>query len=137
MLHRVTTVRQVPPGGGTVERARRVGAPGARPGPVGTGGVWPRRPGSAARRCGSTNGRRRPGTGPRRHSSGPRSWPGCWPRPDAASRTVRLADGASGTLVVSDRQDRAVFLASGMAEPPAGKVYQLWFDDHGTMRSAG
>ncbi|MYR40547.1 anti-sigma factor, partial [Streptomyces sp. SID5910] len=27
--------------------------------------------------------------------------------------------------------------ASGMAEPPRGKVYQLWFDDHGTMRSAG
>ncbi|MEU7407708.1 anti-sigma factor [Streptomyces sp. NPDC044948] len=40
-------------------------------------------------------------------------------------------------MVVSEGQDRAVFLASGMAEPPRGKVYQLWFDDHGTMRSAG
>ncbi|MEV0505187.1 anti-sigma factor, partial [Streptomyces spectabilis] len=27
--------------------------------------------------------------------------------------------------------------ASGMAEPPRGKVYQLWFDDDGSMRSAG
>ncbi|CAM5441813.1 Regulator of SigK OS=Streptomyces tendae OX=1932 GN=GUR47_05295 PE=4 SV=1 [Streptomyces tendae] len=57
--------------------------------------------------------------------------------PDAESRTARLAGGASGTLVVSERRDRAVFLASGLAEPPRGKVYQLWFDDHGTMRSAG
>ncbi|WP_446035241.1 anti-sigma factor, partial [Streptomyces olivaceus] len=57
--------------------------------------------------------------------------------PDAESRTARLSDGASGTLVVSADRDRAVFLASGMAEPPQGSVYQLWFDDHGTMRSAG
>jgi anti-sigma-K factor RskA len=30
-----------------------------------------------------------------------------------------------------------VFVVSGMARPPGGKVYQLWFDDGGTMRSAG
>ncbi|MGC5561579.1 anti-sigma factor [Streptomyces sp. FR-108] len=56
--------------------------------------------------------------------------------PDARSRTTKLAGGATGTVVVSDSRDKAVFLASGMAEPPRGKVYQLWFDD-GTMRSAG
>ncbi|UPZ26894.1 anti-sigma factor [Streptomyces sp. LRE541] len=57
--------------------------------------------------------------------------------PDARSRTAKLAGGATGTVVVSDSRDRAVFMASGMAEPPRGKVYQLWFDDDGTMRSAG
>ncbi|NUS56663.1 MAG: anti-sigma factor, partial [Streptomycetaceae bacterium] len=41
------------------------------------------------------------------------------------------------TVVVSASQDKAVFVVSGMARPPAGKVYQLWFDDKGTMRSAG
>ncbi|MFH8462738.1 anti-sigma factor domain-containing protein [Streptomyces sp. NPDC017991] len=57
--------------------------------------------------------------------------------PDARSRTTKLAGGATGTVVVSDSRDRAVFMASGMTEPPRGKVYQLWFDDDGTMRSAG
>ncbi|MGN9815179.1 anti-sigma factor [Streptomyces sp. SD11] len=57
--------------------------------------------------------------------------------PDARSRTAKLAGGATGTVVVSDSRDRAVFMASGMAEPPRGRVYQLWFDDDGTMRSAG
>lgn len=58
--------------------------------------------------------------------------------PDARSRTARLADGATGAVVVSDSRDKAVFLASGMDRPPGGKVYQLWFDDGGsTMRPAG
>ncbi|MCF4136273.1 anti-sigma factor [Streptomyces sp. Tue 6430] len=57
--------------------------------------------------------------------------------PDARTSTARLADGATGTVVVSGGRDKAVFLASGMERPPSGKVYQLWFDDHGTMRSAG
>ncbi|MDP5310859.1 anti-sigma factor [Streptomyces poriferorum] len=57
--------------------------------------------------------------------------------PDAKSRSGTLEDGATGTVVVSESQDRAVFLASGLAEAPGGKVYQLWFDDGGTMRSAG
>ncbi|MFF3447776.1 anti-sigma factor domain-containing protein [Streptomyces sp. NPDC002667] len=57
--------------------------------------------------------------------------------PDAASRTAKLADGARGTVVVSRSRDQAVFIASKMAKPPSGKVYQLWFDDAGTMRSAG
>ncbi|MCX4572407.1 anti-sigma factor [Streptomyces sp. NBC_01571] len=57
--------------------------------------------------------------------------------PDAKSRTARLAGGAGGTVVVSASRDKAVFISSEMAKPPSGKVYQLWFDDAGTMRSAG
>ncbi|MEU5701108.1 anti-sigma factor [Streptomyces aurantiacus] len=57
--------------------------------------------------------------------------------PDARTRVARLAGGAAGTVVVSRERDQAVFLAAGMTHPPAGKVYQLWFDDDGTMRSAG
>ncbi|MGY0021717.1 anti-sigma factor [Streptomyces sp. cg35] len=57
--------------------------------------------------------------------------------PDAKTRTARLGDGASGTVVVSKSLDKAVFVAASMAEPPSGKVYQLWFDDAGTMRPAG
>ncbi|RSS58955.1 anti-sigma factor domain-containing protein [Streptomyces sp. WAC01280] len=57
--------------------------------------------------------------------------------PDARVSTSRLGGGAVGTVVVSASLDRAVFAAAGMAPPPAGKVYQLWYDDGGTMRSAG
>lgn len=57
--------------------------------------------------------------------------------PDARTRAAGLAGGATGTVVVSRDRDRAVFVVSGMARPPGGKVYQLWFDDGGTMRSAG
>ncbi|MEI5101764.1 anti-sigma factor [Streptomyces sp. PmtG] len=57
--------------------------------------------------------------------------------PDARARTARIAGGARATVVVSSGRDQAAFLASGMAEPPRGKVYQLWFNDQGTMRSAG
>ncbi|KUF18109.1 anti-sigma factor [Streptomyces silvensis] len=57
--------------------------------------------------------------------------------PDARTRTAKLAGGARATVVVSEGRDRAAFLATGMAEPPRGKVYQLWFNDKGTMRSAG
>ncbi|MFJ9626900.1 anti-sigma factor domain-containing protein [Streptomyces sp. NPDC091280] len=57
--------------------------------------------------------------------------------PDARTRAAVLTGGATGTVVVSRERDRAVFVVSGMARPPGGKVYQLWFDDAGTMRSAG
>ncbi|MFJ8487473.1 anti-sigma factor domain-containing protein [Streptomyces sp. NPDC094038] len=57
--------------------------------------------------------------------------------PDARTRAAELAGGATGTVVVSRSRDRAVFVVSGMARPPGGKVYQLWFNDAGTMRSAG
>ncbi|MFG3586751.1 anti-sigma factor domain-containing protein [Streptomyces sp. NPDC047990] len=57
--------------------------------------------------------------------------------PDAASRHVRLTGGATGTLLVSRSRGQVAFVASGMAVPPRGKVYQLWFDDSGAMRPAG
>ena len=57
--------------------------------------------------------------------------------PDARTQTVALPGSAIGTVVVSHGQDKAVFVVSGMPHAPAGKVYQLWYDDSGTMRSAG
>ncbi|MCF6526500.1 anti-sigma factor, partial [Streptomyces sp. JJ36] len=57
--------------------------------------------------------------------------------PDAQASSGRLPDGATGTVVVSRAENRAAFFASGLAEPPPGRVYQLWFDDGGTMRPAG
>ncbi|OPF81350.1 anti-sigma factor [Streptomyces antioxidans] len=57
--------------------------------------------------------------------------------PDAHSRSGRMTGGSTGTVVVSRGLDKAVFLASGLPEPPAGRIYQLWFSDGGTMRPAG
>jgi hypothetical protein len=137
VLHRITTVRQVPPGGTTVERARRVVPRGrglarwalaaclAAAAGLGGTAVWQyERAQDAGERAAQAERRAD-------------VLAGVLAAPDAESRTARLAGGATGTLVVSARQDRAVFLAAGMAEPPRGKVYQLWFDDHGTMRPAG
>ncbi|WP_329131181.1 anti-sigma factor [Streptomyces sp. NBC_00670] len=56
--------------------------------------------------------------------------------PDARTRTADLK-GATGTVVVSKSENRAVFVVAGMDRPPEGKVYQLWFDDGGSMRPAG
>ncbi|MGW2866268.1 anti-sigma factor, partial [Streptomyces sp. NPDC001205] len=57
--------------------------------------------------------------------------------PDAKVTTGHLEDNATGTLVVTRSLNQAAFLASGLPRPPSGKVYQLWYDDSGTMRSAG
>lgn len=57
--------------------------------------------------------------------------------PDAKTRTTKFAGQGTGTVVVCENRDQAVFIASGLTTPPKGKVYQLWFDDDGTMRSAG
>ncbi|PJT50025.1 anti-sigma factor, partial [Streptomyces albidoflavus] len=57
--------------------------------------------------------------------------------PDARSESARLGEGTRATVVVSASLDEAVLLAADMPAPPEGKVYQLWFDDGGTMRSAG
>ncbi|MFJ6699574.1 anti-sigma factor domain-containing protein [Streptomyces sp. NPDC091272] len=57
--------------------------------------------------------------------------------PDAKATTGKVADGASATVIVSRSRNQAAFVASGMPEPPSGKVYQLWFNDGGTMRAAG
>ncbi|MFJ4714113.1 anti-sigma factor domain-containing protein [Streptomyces sp. NPDC088785] len=57
--------------------------------------------------------------------------------PDAAVTSASLDGGAHGSVVVSRAGGKAVFIASGMAAPPKGKVYQLWFADGGHMRPAG
>ncbi|MFD3759136.1 anti-sigma factor domain-containing protein [Streptomyces sp. NPDC058622] len=58
--------------------------------------------------------------------------------PDAKPVTGKLANGGTGTVVVSEDRNRAVFVASGMPAPPTGQVYQLWFaDPAGSMRPAG
>ncbi|MGW6980930.1 anti-sigma factor [Streptomyces sp. NPDC054932] len=56
---------------------------------------------------------------------------------DARVTTAPLRGGAVGTVVVSASRNQAVFAASGMPAPPDGKVYQLWYNDGGKMRSAG
>ncbi|MFD7729616.1 anti-sigma factor domain-containing protein [Kitasatospora phosalacinea] len=58
--------------------------------------------------------------------------------PDVRTATAAAADGAgTGTVVWSDSRARAGFLASGLPAPAAGRTYELWFDDGGTMRPAG
>ncbi|MEU6769575.1 anti-sigma factor [Streptomyces sp. NPDC046853] len=56
---------------------------------------------------------------------------------DAKMTSAAVDGGARGSVVVSREKGKAVFIASGMAEPPAGKVYQLWFADGDHMRPAG
>ncbi|MBT2467701.1 anti-sigma factor [Streptomyces sp. ISL-66] len=57
----------------------------------------------------------------------------------ADARTVhgRTSGGATASVVTSARLNKSVFVASGLPPAPVGKTYQLWFDDHGTMRPAG
>ncbi|MFG2944097.1 anti-sigma factor [Streptomyces adustus] len=136
VLRRITTVRQVPPGTAALERVRR----GARVGRAMTrwmlaacvaaaaafGGtaVWQyERAQDAQDRAAQAE----------RHAEDVAE---VLAAPDARSRSAKAAGGA-GTLVVSAGRDQAVFVASRMAPPPRGKVYQLWFADGGKMRSAG
>ncbi|GGO79858.1 anti-sigma factor [Wenjunlia tyrosinilytica] len=57
--------------------------------------------------------------------------------PDAVSATGRIKGGGNGVVVYSRSRGEAAFLAGGLPQLPASKTYQLWFDDNGTMRSAG
>ncbi|MGW1512130.1 anti-sigma factor [Streptomyces sp. NPDC002394] len=57
--------------------------------------------------------------------------------PDARTVHGRTANGAVATVVSSDRQNRAVFTATGLPVPAEGHTYQLWLDHKGTMRPAG
>ncbi|MFJ2177690.1 anti-sigma factor domain-containing protein [Streptomyces sp. NPDC101062] len=57
--------------------------------------------------------------------------------PDAQVATGGLTNGATGSVIVSRARDRAAFVATGMPKPPSGKVYELWYNDGGTMRAAG
>ncbi|MFE9928458.1 anti-sigma factor domain-containing protein [Streptomyces sp. NPDC005533] len=57
--------------------------------------------------------------------------------PDARTVHGRAGNGAFTTVVASDQQNKAVFTATGLPAPAAGKTYQLWLDHDGTMRPAG
>ncbi|MET9323407.1 anti-sigma factor [Streptomyces sp. NPDC003038] len=57
--------------------------------------------------------------------------------PDARTVHGRTTTGATTAVITSALRDKAVFVSSGLPTPPAGKTYQLWFDDRGTMRPAG
>ncbi|MGW1409795.1 anti-sigma factor [Streptomyces sp. NPDC002403] len=136
VLHRIATVRQVPPGDAPLERVR-LGVPRGRAvtrwalavcmaavGAFGGAALWQYERAQDARQQAARM---------ERHTE---EVAGVLAAPDARSRSTRVA-GGTGTLVVSTDRDRAVFVVSRMAEPPDGKVYQLWFADGGRMRSAG
>ncbi|MFE7581961.1 anti-sigma factor domain-containing protein [Streptomyces gardneri] len=57
--------------------------------------------------------------------------------PDARTVHGRATNGALTTVISSDRQNRAVFTATGLPTPAEGKTYQLWLDQNGTMQPAG
>lgn len=137
VLREITAVRQEPPSVGRRDRSRvRRGGAGRWPrfalaaslaAAAGFGGVavWQHQEARAARQ--EADAARQQGAAVARVVAAP----------DARSSAGTLKNGAKGTVVVSRSQDRAVFLASGLGQAPSGKVYQLWFDDGGTMRPAG
>ncbi|MGW8882823.1 anti-sigma factor [Streptomyces sp. NPDC055663] len=136
VLHRITTVRQVPPGTAALEQVRRRGPRGrglarwglaaclAAAAAFGGTAVWQYERAQEARQQAAQAERQADQVA------------GVLGAPDAKTRSARVA-GGTGTLVVSVGRDRAVFVASDMPAPPRGKVYQLWFADGGRMRSAG
>jgi anti-sigma-K factor RskA len=57
---------------------------------------------------------------------------------DAEAITVTLDDGSSATLTRSVSEGRAVITTRNMAEPPSGRVYELWLQDpDGAFAPAG
>lgn len=57
---------------------------------------------------------------------------------DAESIAKEFPDGSTATVVVSKELSRSVIVTEGMADPPAGKDYQLWYQQPGKgMVSAG
>ena len=58
--------------------------------------------------------------------------------PDARETTLEFKDGSRATVTHSDELGRSVIVTHDMAAPPAGKVFQLWYDQPGNgMVSAG
>ncbi|WP_308379950.1 anti-sigma factor [Streptomyces sp. ISL-43] len=57
--------------------------------------------------------------------------------PDARTVHGRTSGGAAATVITSPARDRAVFLTDRLPAAGAGRTYQLWLADHGTMRPAG
>ncbi|MFG3097736.1 anti-sigma factor domain-containing protein [Streptomyces sp. NPDC048202] len=136
VLHRVGSVRQLTPATTPVERVRRSKTLGAAPtrwalaACVAAAAVFG---GTAVWQYDRAQDAQQQAARAERQAS---ELAGVLAAPDAKSRTVKVA-GGTGTVVVSAERDRAVFVSSKMPEPPKGKVYQLWFDDGGTMRNAG
>ena len=57
---------------------------------------------------------------------------------DAQKVSLDFKDGSSASVYRSKSKGKAVILTDGMAAPPSGKVYELWFQDStGTMVPAG
>lgn len=57
---------------------------------------------------------------------------------DAKHVSIDFKDGSSATVVRSRSQGRAVLLTRGMAVPPVGKAYEVWWQQgSGTMIPAG
>ncbi|SEF95014.1 Anti-sigma-K factor RskA [Actinacidiphila yanglinensis] len=136
VLRRVATVRQLPPAAASLDRARRSVWRGRGAGRRALAACV-----AAAVACGGVavwQYQRAQDAGDRaaRAQRQVEELAGVLAAPDAKSRVARIGDGAA-TLVVSAGRDRAVFVASRMAAPPRGKVYELWFSDGGKMRAAG
>jgi anti-sigma-K factor RskA len=57
---------------------------------------------------------------------------------DAQKVSLDFKDGSSASVYRSKSKGKAVILTDGMAAPPSGKVYEVWFQDStGTMVPAG
>ena len=57
--------------------------------------------------------------------------------PDVRTHTARVPGVGSGTVVESRSRQDGVFVASGLAEVPSSRTYQLWLIGGGKARSAG
>ncbi|MFJ7905678.1 anti-sigma factor domain-containing protein [Kitasatospora sp. NPDC096204] len=57
--------------------------------------------------------------------------------PDARTTSGKVTGSGVATVVWSQTQGAAGFLAAGLPPLAGGTTYQLWFDDDGTMRPAG
>lgn len=147
VLNRVATVRQEPPAPGA---AGSGGGGGVRPGWRKRARALPRLTLAACLAAAALGGvavwqydtardaEERSAQAERRAEQRSREVARVLTAPDARTVTAKgLPGGGSGTVVMSQSRNEAAFVASGMASPPDGKVYQLWFDDGGTMRSAG
>ncbi|WP_031090972.1 anti-sigma factor [Streptomyces sp. NRRL WC-3549] len=125
VLREITTVRQEPPSHGRISRAGTA---------QGRAGRWTAYALAACVAAAAAQDARQEARQAREHNT---QLSRVLAAPDARTVSAVLEGGARGTVVVSRSEDRAVFAAFGLARPPGGKVYQLWFDDGGTMRSAG
>lgn len=57
--------------------------------------------------------------------------------PDTTMRTAPVSGGGEATVVTSRGLNRAAFLYRDLPELPDSQVYQLWYDEDGSMKSAG